>query len=266
MSILEEEIFVKKMIKIQVCVDVFFTEVYNKGARRFFCTFKSTEDAFFESDIYLMKIFVDTANLSDIKKAIDCGAVSGVTTNPTLISREEGEFEGIIGEIAEMTAGPVFAEVTSSDASDMIEEGRKLSRIRENIVIKIPMCEEGIKAVSCLEKEGIKTNVTLVFSAAQALLAANAGASYVSSFIGRLDDISYDGSETVAQISNIFASYGIKTRIIAASIRGPLDVIRASEAGADIATVPYKVIKQMFYHPLTEKGIEKFEKDWASKK
>ncbi|MBE6550806.1 MAG: fructose-6-phosphate aldolase [Ruminococcaceae bacterium] len=212
-----------------------------------------------------MKIFADTANLSDIKEALAGGAVSGVTTNPTLIAREEGSFEEMIGEIAGMTDGPVFAEVTTYKASEMVEEGRKLSKIRENVVIKIPMCEEGIKAVSVLEKEGIKTNVTLVFSAAQALLAANAGATYVSSFIGRLDDISYDGSETVAQISSIFASYGIKTQIIAASIRGPLDVIRAAEAGADIATVPYKVIKQMYYHPLTEKGIEKFIKDWEAR-
>ena len=213
-----------------------------------------------------MKIFADTANISDIKEALNSGAVSGVTTNPTLISKEDGSFEAIIGEIAGMTSGPVFAEVTSSTSSEMVEEGRKLSKIRENVVIKIPMCEEGIKAVSVLEKEGIRTNVTLVFSAAQALLAANAGATYVSSFIGRLDDISYDGSETVAQISSIFASYGIETKIIAASIRGPLDVIRAAEAGADIATVPYMVIKQMYYHPLTEKGIERFEKDWASRK
>ena len=211
-----------------------------------------------------MKIFIDTANIDEIKDAAKLGILRGVTTNPSLIAKEGRKFEDVISEIVEIVDGPISAEVTSPNADEMVEQAKELSKIHKNIVIKIPICEQGLIAVSELAKLGIKTNVTLIFSSSQAMLAASAGASYVSPFIGRLDDISDDGSSLVAEIAEIFNNYGIKTEIIAASIRGPQDAVRAALAGADIATIPYKVIKQMINHPLTDKGIEKFTKDWES--
>lgn len=210
-----------------------------------------------------MKIFIDTANIEEIKKAAELGIISGVTTNPSLIAKEGRKFEDVIVEITEIVDGPISAEVISPIAEEMVKEAKELAKIHKNIVIKIPVCEEGLKAVSMLSKLGIKTNVTLIFSATQALLAARAGASFVSPFIGRLDDISDNGAELVEQIADIFNIFDIKTEIIAASIRGPQDATRAALAGADIATIPYKVILQMIKHPLTDKGIEKFNADWA---
>ena len=211
-----------------------------------------------------MKIFIDTANVEDIKEAAKLGVLSGVTTNPSLIAKEGRVFEEVIKEIVEIVDGPISAEVVSPNAEDMVKEAIELSKIHPNIVIKIPICEEGLKATSQLKTLGIKTNLTLVFSSTQALMAARAGASFVSPFIGRLDDIADDGSGLIAEIAEIFDIHGIETEIIAASIRGPQDVTRAALAGADIATIPYKVIKQMMCHPLTEKGIEKFNADWAA--
>lgn len=211
-----------------------------------------------------MKLFIDTANVEEIKEAAKLGVLSGVTTNPSLIAKEGRVFEEVIKEIVEIVDGPISAEVVSPDAEDMVKEAIELSKIHPNIVIKIPICEEGLKATSQLKKLGIKTNLTLIFSTTQALMAARAGASYVSPFIGRLDDIADDGSELIAEIAEIFDVHGIETEIIAASVRGPQDVTRAALAGADIATIPYKVIKQMMCHPLTEKGIEKFNADWAA--
>lgn len=213
-----------------------------------------------------MRIFIDTANIDEIRSAAELGIISGVTTNPSLIAREGRDFEGVIKEITDIVDGPISAEVTGESAADMIEEGKKLSSIHENVVIKVPITEEGLKATAALSTLGIKTNVTLIFSPAQALLAARAGATYVSPFIGRLDDISEDGCDTVSKISEIFAMHGIKTEIIAASIRGTQDVTDAALAGADIATVPYKVIKQMIRHPLTDIGLEKFKSDWEKMK
>lgn len=211
-----------------------------------------------------MKIFIDTANVEEIKEAAKLGVLSGVTTNPSLIAKEGRVFEEVIKEIVEIVDGPISAEVVSPVADDMVKEALELTKIHPNIVIKIPICEEGLKATSQLKKLGIKTNLTLIFSSTQALMAARAGASFVSPFIGRLDDIADDGSGLIAEIAEIFDIHGIETEIIAASVRGPQDVTRAALAGADIATIPYKVIKQMMCHPLTEKGIEKFNSDWAS--
>lgn len=213
-----------------------------------------------------MRIFIDTANIDEIRSAAELGIISGVTTNPSLIAREGRDFEGVIKEITDIVDGPISAEVTGESAADMIDEGKKLASIHENVVIKVPITEEGLKATAALSSLGIKTNVTLIFSPAQALLAARAGATYVSPFIGRLDDISEDGCDTVSKISEIFAMHGIKTEIIAASIRGTQDVTDAALAGADIATVPYKVIKQMIRHPLTDIGLEKFKSDWEKMK
>ncbi len=213
-----------------------------------------------------MKIFIDTANVDEIREAAKLGILSGVTTNPSLIAKEGKKFEDVIAEITSIVDGPISAEVISPVAEGMVAEAKELAKIHKNIVIKIPVCAEGLKAVSELSKIGIKTNVTLIFSATQALLAARAGASFVSPFIGRLDDISDDGSELVADIAEIFDIYGIETEIIAASIRGPQDAVRAALAGSDIATIPYKVIMQMIKHPLTDSGIEKFNADWASLK
>ncbi len=209
-----------------------------------------------------MKIFIDTANVEEIKEAAKFGILDGVTTNPSLIAKEGRKFEEVIAEIVEIVDGPISAEVTAPDAENMVKQAIELSKIHKNIVIKIPICEEGLKATYQLKRLGIKTNVTLIFSSTQALLAARAGASFVSPFIGRLDDISDDGTELVKEISEIFGIHGIKTEIIAASVRGPQDVVRAAVAGANIATIPYKVIKQMIKHPLTDKGIEKFNADW----
>lgn len=210
-----------------------------------------------------MEIFIDTANVDEIRAAAKLGVIGGVTTNPSLIAKEGRKFEAVIEEIVGIVDGPISAEVTSPDADEMVEQAKELAKIHKNIVIKIPICEQGLIAVSKLSKLGIKTNVTLIFSTSQAILAAKAGASFVSPFIGRLDDISDDGSSLVEEIAEVFSLYEINTRIIAASIRGPQDAVRAALAGADIATIPYKVILQMINHPLTDKGIDKFNNDWA---
>lgn len=208
-----------------------------------------------------MRFFIDTANIEEIKEANELGVICGVTTNPSLIAKEGRDFTDVVNEIVEIVDGPISAEVLSMNHEGMIEEAEKLVKIHENIVIKIPMCEEGLKAVKILYDKGIKTNVTLIFSASQALLAARAGASYVSPFVGRLDDISFDGLSLIAEITEIFATNYIPTEIIVASVRNPLHVIEAAKMGADIATVPYKVIMQMIKHPLTDIGIEAFNKD-----
>ena len=208
-----------------------------------------------------MRFFIDTANIDEIKEANDLGVVCGVTTNPSLIAKEGRDFTEVVNEITTIVDGPISAEVLSMDHKQMIEEAEKLAAIHENIVIKIPMCAEGLKAVKYLSENGIRTNVTLIFSASQALLAARAGASYVSPFVGRLDDISIDGLRLIEEITEIFEASYIATEIIVASVRNPLHVIEAAKMGADIATVPYKVIMQMINHPLTDRGIEAFIKD-----
>ena len=209
-----------------------------------------------------MKLFIDTANVDDIRAANDLGVICGVTTNPSLIAKEGKVFADVVKEITQIVDGPVSAEVISLEAPKMVEEARELVKIHKNIVIKIPMCLEGLKAVKILASEGIRTNVTLIFSAAQALLAARAGASYVSPFLGRLDDIGQPGIALIKDIAEIFMLHGIETEIIAASIRNPIHVLDAAKAGCDIATVPYSVIKQMVGHPLTTAGIDRFLKDW----
>lgn len=213
-----------------------------------------------------MKFFIDTANVDDIRKANDMGVICGVTTNPSLIAKEGRDFKKTIEEITTIVDGPISGEVkaTTVKAEDMIAEGREIAKIHKNMVVKIPMTVEGLKAVKVLSKEGIKTNVTLIFSANQALLAARAGATYVSPFLGRLDDISTDGLELIRTISNIFATHAIETEIISASVRHPIHVTECALAGADIATVPYNVIEQMTKHPLTDQGIEKFKKDYEA--
>ena len=213
-----------------------------------------------------MKFFIDTANVEDIKKANDMGVICGVTTNPSLIAKEGRVFEEVIAEIASIVDGPISGEVraTTTDAESMIMEGREIAKIHKNMVVKIPMTVEGLKAVKVLSSEGIKTNVTLIFTANQALLAARAGASYVSPFLGRLDDISTKGIDLVAEIAEMFDVAGIETEIIAASVRNPIHVTECALAGADIATVPYKVIEQMTHHPLTDAGIEKFKQDYLA--
>ncbi len=209
-----------------------------------------------------MKLFIDTANIDEIREVNEWGVISGVTTNPSLIAKEGRDFKEVIGEISSLVDGPISAEVISLEKDGMIEEARELSKIHPNIVIKIPMTKEGLKAVKVLTKEGIKTNVTLVFSANQALLAAKAGATYVSPFLGRLDDIGNEGMSIIYDIVEIFDIHGIDTEIIAASIRHPIHVLDAAKAGAHIATIPYKVFNQMLDHPLTDIGIERFLKDW----
>lgn len=213
-----------------------------------------------------MRFFIDTANVDDIRKANDMGVICGVTTNPSLIAKEGREFEEVIAEIASIVDGPISGEVkaTTTDAEGMIKEGREIAKIHPNMVVKIPMTVEGLKAVKTLSAEGIKTNVTLIFTANQALLAARAGATYVSPFLGRLDDISVSGVELVQEIAEIFAVAGIETEIIAASVRNPMHITDCALAGADIATVPYKVIEQMTKHPLTEVGIKKFQEDYIA--
>lgn len=213
-----------------------------------------------------MKFFIDTANVEDIKNANDMGVICGVTTNPSLIAKEGKNFNDVIKEITSIVDGPISGEVkaTTIKAEDMIVEAREIAKIHKNMVVKIPMTVEGLKAVKILSKEGIKTNVTLIFSANQALLAARAGATYVSPFLGRLDDISTDGLELIRTIADIFATHDIDTEIISASVRHPIHVTECALAGADIATVPYSVIEQMTKHPLTEQGIEKFKKDYEA--
>ena len=209
-----------------------------------------------------MKLFIDTANIDEIREVNNWGVISGVTTNPSLIAKEGRDFKQVIEEIASIVDGPISAEVISLESEGMIEEARELAKIHPNIVIKIPMTREGLKAVNILSKENINTNVTLIFSANQALLAARAGATFVSPFVGRLDDIGNEGINIIEDIADIFYIYGIDTEIIAASIRHPIHVIQAAKSGADIATIPYKIFEQMLFHPLTDIGIEKFLKDW----
>ncbi len=215
-----------------------------------------------------MKFFIDTANVDEIRKAVALGIVDGVTTNPSLIAREGRDFIEVVKEITEIVDGPISAEVISLEADKMVEEAKELvAKINNpNLVIKIPMCAEGLKATHLLSEMGIQTNVTLVFSTAQALLAAKAGATYVSPFVGRLDDIGHDGIALIEDISNIFAIYDISTEIIAASIRTAAHVVAAARAGSDIATIPYKVFEEMLKHPLTTSGIEKFLSDWEKMK
>jgi transaldolase len=209
-----------------------------------------------------MKFFIDTANIEEIKQASALGMVDGVTTNPSLVAKEKREFKGLIREICDIVDGPVSAEVVSLDAEGMVKEAHDLARIADNIVVKIPLIEEGLKAVAILAREGIKTNVTLCFSAIQALMAAKAGAAYISPFVGRLDDISHVGMDLVEQILSIYENYGFDTEVIVASIRNPIHVLDAALMGADIATIPFKVIQQLIRHPLTEIGLEKFLADW----
>lgn len=213
-----------------------------------------------------MKFFIDTANVEDIKKANDMGIICGVTTNPSLIAKEGRDFNQVIAEIASIVDGPISGEVkaTTEDAEGMIKEGREIAKIHKNMVVKIPMTVEGLKATKVLASEGIKCNVTLIFSANQALLAARAGAAYVSPFLGRLDDISQPGIDLIRTIADIFAVHGLETEIIAASVRNPIHVTDCALAGADIATVPYGVLEQMTKHPLTTQGIEKFKKDYEA--
>lgn len=210
-----------------------------------------------------MKFFIDTANVESIKKANDMGVICGVTTNPSLIAKEGREFDEVIKEIASIVDGPISGEVkaTTEDAEGMIKEGREIAALHKNMVVKIPMTVEGLKAVKVLTEEGIKTNVTLIFSANQAMLAARAGATYVSPFLGRLDDISHPGIELIRNIADIFRIYDLDTEIIAASVRNPIHVTDCALAGAHIATVPYSVIEQMTKHPLTDQGIVKFQAD-----
>ncbi|HJA12833.1 MAG TPA: fructose-6-phosphate aldolase [Candidatus Mediterraneibacter merdipullorum] len=213
-----------------------------------------------------MRFFIDTANVDDIRKGNDMGVICGVTTNPSLIAKEGRVFEEVIAEIASIVDGPISGEVraTTTDAEGMIREGREIAKIHPNMVVKIPMTAEGLKAVKVLSAEGVKTNVTLIFTANQALLAARAGATYVSPFLGRLDDISVRGVDLINEISEIFDVAGIETEIIAASIRNPMHITDCALAGADIATVPYKVLEQMTHHPLTDAGIRKFREDYIA--
>ncbi len=213
-----------------------------------------------------MKLFIDTANVDEIRRANDLGVICGVTTNPSLIAKEGRDFVEVVKEITQIVDGPISAEVISLDAEGMVKEAMELcdTIANPNLVIKIPMCAEGLKATKKLSSMGIKTNVTLIFSTAQALLAAKAGATYVSPFVGRLDDIGDDGVAVVKDIAEIFRNYGLKTEIIAASIRTSAHVTAAARAGSDIATVPYKVIESMIGHPMTTSGIERFLSDWAN--
>lgn len=209
-----------------------------------------------------MKFFIDTANVDEIKRAAALGVIDGVTTNPSLIAKEGLALKDVITDICNIVDGPISAEVISLISDEMVKEARELAKLHKNVVIKIPMCEEGLKAVSILHKEGIKTNVTLIFSAQQGLLAAKAGASFVSPFMGRLDDIGNGGIQVIEDLAQIFDYYCIETEIIAASIRHPMHVLDCAKAGAHIATIPYKVITQMVKHPLTDAGIEKFLSDY----
>lgn len=213
-----------------------------------------------------MKFFIDTANIDEIKKGLALGMVDGVTTNPSLVAKEPRPFTAILQDICSIVDGPVSAEVISLDADGMVKEARELAKIAGNIVVKVPMIEEGLKAVKRLTAEGIKTNVTLIFSVSQALLAAKAGATYVSPFVGRLDDISINGLDLIADIMTILRNYGFSTEVIVASVRNPMHVVEAALLGADIATIPYKVIAQLAKHPLTDIGMQQFLADWEKRK
>ncbi len=211
-----------------------------------------------------MKFFIDTADVEEIRKAHDLGLVDGVTTNPSLIAKSGRAFKDVLNEITALVQGPISAEVIATDAEGMVREGQELAKINpKNIVIKVPMTEEGLKATRIFSSEGIKTNVTLVFSPLQALLAAKAGAAFVSPFVGRLDDVGHDGMEGIEEIRTIFDNYGYESEIIVASVRSPLHVLRAALTGADICTIPYSVITQLSKHPLTDIGIKKFLADWG---
>ena len=213
-----------------------------------------------------MKFFIDTANINEIKEASKMGMVDGVTTNPSLIAKEGRDFEEVIKEICEIVDGPISAEVISTDAEGMVKEARHLAGIHDNIVVKIPMTVDGLKATRALTSEGIKTNVTLIFSPLQALMAAKAGATYVSPFVGRLDDLSHDGLLLVEQIVEIYSNYGYDTQIIVASVRNPLHVLDSAMMGADIATIPFNVLGKLAAHPLTDKGLKSFLDDWNKMK
>lgn len=209
-----------------------------------------------------MKLFIDTANIDEIREINNWGVICGVTTNPSLIAKEGRDFKEVIKEISSIVDGPISAEVISLESDGMVEEARELASINDNIVIKIPMTKEGLKAVKILSNENIKTNVTLVFSPSQALLAAKAGASYVSPFVGRMDDIGNEGIDIVKDIVEIYNNYGIETEVISASVRNPMHVLSAARAGSHIATIPYNVFEQMVKHPMTSLGIKQFLKDW----
>lgn len=209
-----------------------------------------------------MKIFIDTANVKEIKEAVSLGVIDGVTTNPSLISKENREPVDLLKEICSLVSGPVSAEVIALNANDMVKEAREIAKIAENIVIKIPLVKEGLKAVKVLSAEGIKTNVTLCFSPSQALLAAKTGADYISPFIGRLDDIAQVGMDLIRDIKHIFSNYNFKTQIIVASVRNPIHVVDAAKIGADIATIPFNVIEQLIKHPLTDIGVQRFLEDY----
>ncbi|MFZ1953864.1 MAG: fructose-6-phosphate aldolase [Desulfobacterales bacterium] len=213
-----------------------------------------------------MKFFIDTANIKEIKEADSMGMVDGVTTNPSLVAKEGREFEGLIKEICAIVEGPVNAEVISTETKGMLTEGRKLAKIHKNIVVKIPMTIDGLKAVRQLTEEGIRTNVTLVFSPIQALMAAKAGAAYVSPFVGRLDDVAHDGMLLVEQIAEIYNNYALETEIIVASVRHPIHVLESALIGADIATIPFNVLSKLAAHPLTDKGLKAFLDDWKKAK
>lgn len=213
-----------------------------------------------------MKIFLDTANIAQIKEAISWGILDGVTTNPTLVSREKANFDDLIKEVCSMVMGPVSVESVSTEADDIIKESRKLARIADNVVVKIPVCVEGLKATKVLSREGVHINTTLVFSSMQALLAAKAGTRYVSPFIGRLDDICHEGMNLVEEIVTIFDNYGFDAEILVGSVRHPLHVVEAALLGADIATIPFSVLGRMVKHPLTDIGMEKFLADWKKVK
>jgi len=213
-----------------------------------------------------MKFFIDTADTDEIKEAVSWGMVDGVTTNPSLIAKAGKKFEDVLKEIIEIVDGPISAEVVALNSEGMVEEGRKLAALHKNIVIKVPMTTEGLKATKIFSSEGIKTNVTLVFSATQALLAAKAGASYVSPFVGRLDDIAQVGMDLIQDIMTILDNYGFATEVIVASVRSPTHVLDSALIGADVATIPFKVIAQLAQHPLTDKGIEAFLADWEKRK
>jgi transaldolase len=210
-----------------------------------------------------MKIFIDTANLEKIKEVNSWGILDGVTTNPSLVAKENTDLETLVKEICGIVEGPISAEVMSVNAGDMVAEARQLSALHRNIVIKVPMTEEGLKATKALAEEDIKVNMTLVFSTAQALLAAKAGARYISPFVGRLDDVGQDGMKLIAEIMNMLDNYDFDTEVIVASVRDPVHVVQAVQLGAHIATIPYDILKKMFLHPLTDIGIKRFQDDWA---
>ncbi|KUO62880.1 fructose-6-phosphate aldolase [bacterium BRH_c32] len=211
-----------------------------------------------------MKFFIDSANIAHIREAASLGLLDGVTTNPSLVAKEKTNFKELLEEIVKLVDGPISAEVVSTDYAGMLKEAKDLVKIHDNIVVKIPLIREGIKAVKTLSEEGIKTNVTLCFTATQALLAAKAGATYISPFVGRLDDISTSGMELIKQIVQIYKNYNYKTQVLVASIRHPLHLIEAAMMGADVATIPYDVIEKLFKHPLTDSGLEKFLSDWKN--